>query len=418
MRSPRASILRAVAVAGAFGATAAAAPVAQAAPNPTVNPGDLVISEFRFHGPNGANDEFFEIYNKTNTSIDLNSDEDNSVFWIEYFAPTPEPADTVSIVPHSDSDVLPHTKYLMTNKPGDASPGYSLDGYAFGDTETDVQSVGDVPSDGGIALMYDSNVFDAVDERIVVDKAGFPNGKIPDDHYHHPGFTYFEGTAEPPISALTTQQYAHVRKFTGAGGQPLDTNNNASDFDFVVNASLSTYAGQPSIQGAPGPENTGSPILENDGATATPNDGMYSALMNTGVSSSTSPNRETAAGTPGTLIVRRRITNRTGHSVTSLRLRLTQLTTYGTASATQALLRATDIATATVAGEPALGAKVEQPPTQTAGGGLNSTLVVPLNEDTGLTGGVLPNGGDVVVAIKFLVDRSGSYSFSYNHEAE
>lgn len=418
MRSPRASTLRAIAVAGAFGATLMAASAAQAAPNPAVNPGDLVISEFRFHGPNGSTDEFFEIFNRTTQTIDLNSDEDNSVFWIEYWDPT-APAGAIQLVPAFDSDVTGRQKFLMTNKP--SSGGYSLDGYAVADTEFDVTGIGgDVPHNGGIALFYDPDVNDAINQRTRIDSAGFPSGS-------GGGVNYFEGTPEPPITALTSQQYSHFRKYQPTG-LPTDTNSNAPDFDFVVTDNVSTYAGQPAIMGAPGPENRSAPFLENDGATAAANDGMLSQLMNPSVSSTAFPNREYVAPsgcsgspatctTPGTLTIRRRIVNRTGSDVTELRFRITQLTTYGTATASQALLRAIDTNTATVSGEPALGAKVEEPPDQPDGGGINSSMFVNLAEDTGLSGGVLPNGGNVVVTFRFAVDRGGSYLFSYNHEA-
>lgn len=412
MRSPRASTLRAIAVAGAFGATAVAVPAAQAAPNPAVNPGDLVISEFRFHGPTGANDEFVELFNRTTQSIDVNSDEDNSVFWLEYWAPTPEPAGAVQLVAPLDSDIGGRQKFLWTNKP-EVGAGYSLDGYAVADVENDVTDVGDVPHNGGVTLYYDPDVTDGINQRTAIDRAGFSTGS-------GGGVSYFEGVGEPPIAALNTEQYSHVRKFTNVG-LPTDTNSNAPDFDLVVTDKTSSYGGQPAIMGAPGPENRAAPYLENDGATAAPNDGMLSALQNPAVSASAWPNREyvgVSGTTPGTLTIRRRVINRTGSPVSELRFRITQLTTYGTAAPNQALLRAIDTNTATVAGEPALGAKLEEPPNQLPdGGGINSSMFVNLAEDPGLTDGVITPGGDVVVTFRFAVDRGGSYLFSYNHEA-
>ncbi len=419
MRSPRAT-LRAVAVAGAFGATLMAVPGAQAAPNPAVSPGDVIITEFRFHGPAGSSDEFVELFNRTGTSIDLNSDEDNSLFWIEYWDPT-DPAGAMQIVPAFDADVAPRQKYLMTNKPG--AGGYSLDGYAIGDTEWDVTGVGgDVPFNGGVALYYDPDVNDGINQRTRIDAAGFTGGS-------GGGVNYWEGIAEPPLSsALTTQNYSHYRKYAGTG-LPTDTNSNSPDFHLAVTDNVSTYGGQPAIMGAPGPENRAAPFLENDGATpAVSGDGMLSQLMNPSVSSTASPNREyvgptgcsgspAVCTTPGTLTIRRRVVNNTGSSVSELRFRITQLTTYGTATSSQALLRAIDTNTATVSGEPALGAKVEEPPTQADGGGINSSLFVNLAEDPGLSGGVIPPGGDVVVTFRFAVDRGGSFQYSYNHEA-
>jgi len=38
----------------------------------------LIISEFRFRGPNGANDEFVEIYNQTDSNFTVNSSDGSS----------------------------------------------------------------------------------------------------------------------------------------------------------------------------------------------------------------------------------------------------------------------------------------------------------------------------------------------------
>jgi hypothetical protein len=403
-----------------------AAPLAEAAENPDVSPGDVVISEFRFHGPNGANDEFFELFNTTNDKVlDLNSDDDNSLFWLAYYNDTVGQPGFVQLkAPLSGSaqaggtqqEFGPRQHFLFTNKTGASS--YSLDAYDRGDVETDVSGLGDVDHDGGIALIYDPDIFDS-ESGFVVDAVGFPGG-------NGGGFESWEGMPEPAIEALTTQQYSHFRRYAGTGGKSLDSGNNATDFDFVVNKKLTavspSYAGQPAIQGAPGPESRSAPLIENDGATPQLNDGLYSSLVS-GTSASAFPNREyvapsTSNGNVGSLTIRRRVTNRTGKPLTRLRFRISQLTTYGTATSSQALLRALDANTASLAGgEAALGAKTEEPPDQPDGGGLNTSMVVNLAEDASLPSGVLPNGGDVVVTFRFAVDRGGSFQFSYNAEA-
>jgi len=53
-----------------------------AAPTPTQTPvpggTSLIISEFRLRGPNGANDEFIEIYNNSNNAVNVQASDGSS----------------------------------------------------------------------------------------------------------------------------------------------------------------------------------------------------------------------------------------------------------------------------------------------------------------------------------------------------
>ena len=118
------------------------------------------------------------------------------------------------------------------------------------------------------------------------------------------------------------------------------------------------------------------------------------------------------AGT-GTLTVRRKITNVSAtQTITALRLRFTSITTYGNTTASQAILTVRSSSDETVGGKSVTGLILDQPPNQDAsGGGLNSSLTVPLP-----SGGLAP-GQPVNVDIVFHAVRGGSFSFGYNAEA-
>jgi hypothetical protein len=119
----------------------------------------------------------------------------------------------------------------------------------------------------------------------------------------------------------------------------------------------------------------------------------------------------------GTLTIRRRFTNKTGHTVTALRFRLTGITTLGTPAESnpQADLRAASSSDTDVQTSAGLltvkGTLLEQPPAQTLGGGLNSTLVVPL------TGGALIPNASVDVQFVLGVQQEGAFRFLVNVEA-
>jgi hypothetical protein len=66
------SLLALLVLASLFGAAVGGMTV-RAAPIFDVGQTDIVISEFRTRGPNGANDEFVEIFNPTSTAIDISN---------------------------------------------------------------------------------------------------------------------------------------------------------------------------------------------------------------------------------------------------------------------------------------------------------------------------------------------------------
>jgi len=131
-------------------------------------------------------------------------------------------------------------------------------------------------------------------------------------------------------------------------------------------------------------------------------------------------------GTPGTLTIRRTITNTSTSVVTAARVRVTALSEANgeakppgavTTPARRANLRVVNPAQATtqitVGGTPVTVQKlsVDPPVTANPGGGLNTRLTVPLP-----SGGLDP-GASVSVAFTFQYDTRGTYWFGYDVDA-
>jgi hypothetical protein len=116
----------------------------------------------------------------------------------------------------------------------------------------------------------------------------------------------------------------------------------------------------------------------------------------------------------GTLTIRRRFTNKTGAPVNSLRFRITDVTTLGTpgtnALADLRAISSTDVE-ATVAGSPVIikGTLLES--THPLGGGVNTTLVLPL------MGNALAPNASIDVQFRLGVERNGAFRFFVNVEA-
>lgn len=393
-------------------------------------PGQLIISEFRLRGPNGATDEFVEVYNTTNSIIRVTDQSGDAVYQAQcalssscgwaatdissYFGGTPK-----FIIPNG-VEIPPYGHYLIAN-----AGGYSLGGYAIPNGAYNANNSGTEISDNtGIALFKTAYTaaFDGSNDCVggatcVLDGVGFGNDAAP----------YREGTGLMLLMP-SDKEFSYVRKID-ANGFPQDTNNNASDFWLVsTDAALfsacsdaplctnfgNTYA---SVLGAPGPENLSSPVNRTSQ--------LKSSLVEPGAGSLGGANasRDTmsgGAGTPtefGTLTLRRRFTNTTGNTVTRLRFRISNLTTINSpgAGTGQADLRAITSITQsiTVNGVPVdvRKATLEAPATTPPGGGYNSSLLVDL------PGGGLVNANSVVINITFGVAKGGNFSLAYTVEA-
>jgi hypothetical protein len=246
-----------------------------------------------------------------------------------------------------------------------------------------------------------------------------------------------EGTNLPALSG-STLQYSFERDQCGQGGNPgvfgtcptstpVDTNNNNADFLFADTTGANTIAGQ--RLGAPGPENLASPIQRNNTIGA--------VLLDATQAAAAVPNRVrdlTNSAPPntnnGTLSIRRRFVNNTGANVTRLRFRVIDITSFPTPGGI-ADLRALTSANVIVSGIndsatclASTGSAVTpctvtvqgttlEPPIQTMGGALNSTLAA----GTITLGTPLANGASVNVQFLLGVQATGSFKIYVNIEA-
>lgn len=360
------------------------------------NTSHVVISEFRFRGAGGVNDEFIEIYNDSNSPLTVQSTDETrgEEALVEGGWAIVASDDTVRCLIPNGTVIPARGHYLCVN-----SAGYSLNGYPAG---TAVNATGnttyttDIPDDGGVGLFSSQSTFNG---GTLLDSVGFSSVTNP---------LYREGTGLG-LPITTNAQFSFVRRLES--GIPQDTNNNAQDFVLVATDPLTV--GNGAQLGGPGPENTFSPTQRN--AT------VKSSLIAPQQPPTASPNRA-RVGTPvpngayGTLSIRRRFTNATGQTLTRLRFRAVNMTTLGTPvslspQADMRLITSGDFGI-TVDGNTlsVRGTTVEQPPAQPLGGGLNSTATVTL------PGGGLAPGASVDVQFLLGVQQEGIFRFLINVE--
>ena len=184
----------------------------------------VVISEFRTRGPNGANDEFVEIYNNTDAPIVIGG----------YTLRGSNNAGTVSIratVP-AGTTLPARSHYLFVNAAAGA-PNVALANQTYGTGITD---------DGGVAI--------ALPDTTLVDQAGMSSGSA-----------YKEGTTLAPMTTAGVSR-SYERRLGGFDGSQIDTNDNGSDFQ-----AISPSAPQ-NLASAVTPALTAAPPLVNFGNTA------------------------------------------------------------------------------------------------------------------------------------------------------
>ena len=388
-------------------------------PAPTmVAAGEVVISELRLRGPAGAEDEFIELYNNTDSPVTVQAN-DASAGWTVVLS---DGTITGPIFTIPNGTIIPARGHLL----GGNSNGYSLCNYPGGDGSTIFSTakgpgpaalaapcvangVGgtfahtipdrtwdfDVPDGAGIALFATTNGtnFTAATR---LDAVGFTSSPA----------LFREGSGIPNVVTLNVE-HTYFRDLSNV--TPRDTADNAADFLLVGPA--------PNIQiprrGAPGPENLQSPIVNNTTIVGT--------LYNPSVPAAAAPNRERNA-TPepnadfGTMLIRRTITNNTGQPISRLRFRIINITSFGTpgCSAGCADLRALTSADEPVGGPVVvLGVRLEEPPEQPAGGANNSSL----SADVITILNPIPPGESRNIVFKLGVMRTGSFRFFVNIEA-
>src|SRR5687768_11327739 len=371
--------------------------------------GQLIISEFRVRGPNGANDEFIELYN--------NSGADHTVAGGGTgYAVAASNGVARCVIPNGT--VIPNRgHYLCVN-----SVGYSLASYPAGNGTTatgDATYTTDIPDNAGIAIF---NTSVAVNFTLAnrMDAVGSTS---------EANTLYKEGTGYPALTPFSID-YSFYRDTCGKSGSittfgacpistPKDTNNNAADYVFVDTNGTSAGAGQ--RLGAPGPENLSSPIQRNAS--------FGGNRLDPCVASSSPPNRvrdftsdPANNSTFGTLDIRMTFTNNTGGNVTRMRYRVIDLTTFPAPSGIADLRPRTSTAVVvTVDRAPCgsgtsnvtvQGTTLEQPPSQPNGGGFNSSM----SAGTVTLATPLANGATIDVRFLLGIQQTGSFKFTVNLE--
>jgi glucose/arabinose dehydrogenase len=385
--------------------------------------GEVVISEFRIDGPAGSRDEFVELYNNTDQPITV-STSDGSAGWAlvvgEGMPQTSPPVlNTYHVIPVGT--VIPARGHYLV-----AGAQYSLAAYGGANAAAgDAVSANDIGRDYDLGFSYSGVALFRTATRENFTTASRLDA-VGAGCYTHP--LLVEGTGVGPCENVGTPaapaaNYSLARKF--AGGALQDTDDNAADFRLVAVRSPLPAPRNPSgfydaVLGAPGPENARSPVSRSaavgsalidracKGASADPSSSCERVRERTPV----------ANGALGTLSLRRRYTNRTGLPLTRLRLRVVSLSTLGGGTVGDADLRALgspDITVTTSKGAAATvrGTSVEEPPAQTLGGGLNSTLSVGA---INLASPLAP-GASVNVQLRFGVEREGFFRLAFIIEA-
>ena len=380
---------------------------------PATADGQLIISEFRLRGVNGANDEFIEIYN--------NSGSDHVVLGFGTgYAVVASDSVTRCVIPNGT--IIPNRgHFLCTN-----SVGYSLAAYPSGNglsaTGDAIYST-DIPDNAGLALFNTTlpanfvmgNRMDAVGSTSVS------------------AAIFKEGTGYPALTPFSIN-YSFYRDICGKSGsiitmgnctvgEPKDTNNNAADFVFVDTSGTSAGAGQ--RLGAPGPENLSSPRAGNPDAPTlriTPIDSCVTPLSGpNAIRDQTSDPANNS--TFGTLDLRFRVRNLTGSNLTRLRFRIVDLSTFPAANDV-ADLRPRTVVGMTVSqnGPPcdsgtsnifANGTQLESSGLQAYGGGFNSSLSI----DAIAPQNPWSNGSTVSVRVLLGVEKVGKFKIGIVAEA-
>ncbi|HEV2801619.1 MAG TPA: hypothetical protein VGW12_14030 [Pyrinomonadaceae bacterium] len=370
-------------------------------------PGQVLISEFRTRGKNGAADEFIELYNNTNSNITVGTTDGSTGWAVD--STSGGTRQNVAIIPNGT--VLPARRHFLL-----AARDYSLVAYANADFYYQPTSGSDMDDDRGLALYTTSNRanFSAANR---LDAAGFV-GSAPEN---------VEGTGLFPIGGTQNGEYSFVRR--QLTGRPQDTDNNRNDFAFVA-TTTATIGGIQPILGAPGPQNTLSPRQD-------PNRTIIITAFDPSVSTNSFPNRERDGSdfgvnrAFGTMILRRTFTNDSGLRITRIRFRVVDITTNGNTVAGQADLRLLDSSDQTVLRQNVNtrvhGTLVEQYPTAfrpDSGGGLNTTMTLvnqnlsnvnTVNQEglASRVNGVCPPNQVCAVNVQFKlgIQREGSFRF-------
>jgi|GEM_PF-1046362 len=375
--------------------------------------GTLLISELRTRGSGGAGDDFVELYNNTNSPLTVAASDASAGYGV-YKMGTDCNAIPVLIGTVPNGTVIPaRGHYLLVGS------AYSLANYGgTGAAAGNLTMSSDIEDDHNVAVFSTANVLN-IGSANRLDAVGFGTNtaNICD--------LLREGNNLPPVG-VNNIEYSWFRNLFA--GNPQDTNNNAADF-FFADTQGTFIAGVPQHLGAPGPENLASPLRRD-------NTGILLPLIDSTVTSSTAPNRFRnfanvipVTAPNGTLDIRRRVQNTTGATVTRLRFRIVDISTFPSPGASTADLRVITSSAAVISGinDPATCSStgtptttpcqvtaqvttLETPPAQPNGGGYNTTVSVSIP-------GGLANNASIDVNFQLGVVQAGTFRFKLIIEA-
>lgn len=239
----------------------AAAPTSKQQPEISTT---IVISEFRVRGPNGANDEFVEIYNLSFSPVNIGGWKINGSNNVG------TTSTRVTITAGTTLNAGCH--YLVTNSSASGGPysGSVVGNQTYGTGITD---------DGGIAILLPDNT--------IVDQVGMNTGSA-----------YKEGT---PLTSLGNSNLnrGYERKPGGTSGSGTDIDDNSSDFQLVSPSDPQNLASTciSSATNTPTDTPTNTPTLT-DTPTDTPTDLPTNTLTDTPTNTLTFTPTDTPTNTP------------------------------------------------------------------------------------------------------------------------
>ena len=399
-----------------------------------VSAGGLVISEFRFRGPNpsatpaGAlNDEFIELYNASGSDIVVSAADGSEGYSVAASVPAAPPSEAgasastrLFVIPNGTT-IPARGHYLAVNSVGFSLTNYPADtpvtGVSFGDN-TYSFDIGDAE---GVAVFNTANTAN-YSTTTRLDAAGFATAALPPSAkpaavkplVSDPLFV--EGTGIP-VPVTVANEHSFVRRMEA--GPPQDTNNNAADF-VLVSTEPTQFEGNPAaILGAPGPESSLSPIQRNELIKASLIDPNCTYTTDPTLACGTTRDETSSPSNAfGTLRIRRRWTNNTTLPVSRLRFRVVDITTFNSPNVCggcdQADLRvrsSEDEAGLVLSGGGTASTRglLLELPVQPDGGGLNSTLSVTLASP-------IPPDGSIDLNFLLGVADTGLYRFYVNVE--
>jgi hypothetical protein len=384
----------------------------------TTAAGAFIISELRTSGPGGANDDFVELYNNTDSPLTVAASDASAGYGI-YAGGADCNAAPVLIATIPSGTVIPARGHYLAVGMAYSLANYGGTGAAAGNTTF----TSDLGNDANVAVFTTADV-SAISTANRLDAVGFGTntGNV--------CALLREGNNLGAVSGSTTD-HTFFRKECdlvgaagcAAGGNPKDSNDNAADLLFA-DTQGTPISGLQQRLGAPGPENLTSPVRRDTSGVSLP-------LLDQTKSSSAAPNRArdftsdpSNNSTFGTLSIRRRVTNNTGGNITRLRFRIVELTTFPGPSGGVADLRAITSNSVSVSGVmdawtcaaaglstpcalTVQGMTLEEPPAQPNGGGHNSTL------SSGTITSATPLADGVSLNVQFLlgIQTTGTFRF-------